>query len=201
MTGWLLSLATLSFVMSVTPGPNNILFAASGSRVGFTRSLPILAGMLGGFALVIVACRAGIGALVDESRAAETALTVMAAAYLGWLGVRLWRASGDLPDAADGSPVSWWSMATLQGLNPKTWLASLAFASGFLGANSPGGHYADLIGVTVFLLVVTFSASIWTLFGAAVRERLRPPWQVRWNRFLSLLSLATAAGLVAGVGA
>jgi len=82
-------------------------------------------------------------------------------------------------------------MALFQLLNPKTWLASFAFASGYLAANSPGGFAVDLLGVATFLLVVLISASSWTLFGAAFRTRLRPPhWRI-FNRALAVLALAT----------
>ncbi|MDQ3481727.1 MAG: LysE family translocator, partial [Actinomycetota bacterium] len=92
--------------------------------------------------------------------------------------------------AADAPVLRWMQMALFQLLNPKTWLASLAFASGYLAANSPGGFAVDL-GVATFLLVVLFSASSWTLFGAAFRTRLRPPqWRI-FNRALAVLALAT----------
>jgi len=83
-------------------------------------------------------------------------------------------------------------MALFQLLNPKTWLASLAFASGYLAANSPGeGLAIDILGVTAFLFVVFVAASLWTLFGAAFRTRLSPSnWRIA-NRVLAVLAWAT----------
>ena len=201
MTGWVASLVTLAFVMSVTPGPNNVLFAASGSRSGYVGSLPVLAGMVGGFAAVIAACMAGVGALVGSSPRAHVALTVLAAAYMAWIAVHLWReAAGDGPEPGGPSrTVTWSTMAALQAVNPKTWLAAATFVSGSLGPNSPGGRTQDLAGAVVFLGVVALSASLWTLFGSAARTGLRPGWLQRWNRLLAALSGGTALAFLWGL--
>lgn len=192
---WLASVATLSFVMSATPGPNNVLFAASGARVGYARTLPGLVGMLAGFAVILGACAAGLGQLVTRAPRAQLTMTVLASAYMLWLAHRLWTADTTRLSGASNSAalLTWWHMAVFQLANPKTWLASFAFASGYLAANSPGGITVDLVGVCVFLLVVSGSASAWTLFGAAFRSRLSSSQWRRFNRTLAVVAVATIA--------
>jgi threonine/homoserine/homoserine lactone efflux protein len=199
MIAWLAALASLALVMSVTPGPNNVLFAASGSRVGFLHSLPILLGMLGGFGAVIAASCLGVGALVGDSPEAQLVLRCLAASYMLWIGAHLWRTAPEPVSLAPARPLSWLTMATLQGINPKTWLASVAFASGFLGLNSPGGRWVDALGILCFLAVVSFSASLWTLLGAAVHNGLSPRRLGAWNRCLAVLSILTAGAMLVGV--
>jgi threonine/homoserine/homoserine lactone efflux protein len=196
VSAWLVSVATLSFVMSATPGPNNVLFAASGARVGYARTLPGIAGMLMGFAMILAACAAGVGEVVARAPRAQLAMTVVASTYMLWLARRLWTA--DTTNLAQGPNaqglITWWQMAVLQLANPKTWLASLAFASGYLAANSPGGVTVDLVGVCVFLLVVSISSSAWTIFGAAFRARRSSSlWQQRFNRTLAVVAVLTIA--------
>ena len=199
MLAWLASIATLSFVMSATPGPNNVLFAASGARVGYRRTLPGIVGMLSGFALILAACGTGIGQLIARAPRTQSAMTVVASAYMLWLAHRLWRAdpakvSGPSADSAGPGSLrllTWWQMAVFQIANPKTWLASIAFTSGYLAANSPGGVAVDLAGACLFLLVVACSASAWTLFGAAFRSRLSPSQWRRFNRVLAIVAVAT----------
>ncbi|PRX50934.1 threonine/homoserine/homoserine lactone efflux protein [Prauserella shujinwangii] len=190
--GWLASVTALAFVMAVTPGPNNVLFAASGARVGYLRTLPGLLGMTTGFAAIIAVSGAGVGALVARSPWLRLALTVGASLYLLWLAIRLWRSSGR-PASADGAGAvpGWWQFATLQFANPKTWLASLAFVSGFLGPHAPGGRAVDLLGVAWFLGVVWCAASVWVLFGAALRTRLADRHWSRFNKVLALLAAST----------
>ncbi len=187
---WLASLALLVFVMAATPGPNNILFAASGARVGYRRTVPGLVGMLAGFTVILAACALGIGALVPREPAAQTSMTGLMSGYMAWLGLRLWRAPASGPDHTEARMLTWQQMAALQLLNPKTWIACLAFASGYLANNSPGGLGVDLVGVATFLSVVLTSASLWTLFGATLRARLRPHHWRTFNRSLAVLALA-----------
>lgn len=195
MVTWLLSVATLSFVMSATPGPNNVLFAASGARVGYVRTIPALLGMLAGFTVILGACAAGLGQLVARAPTTQTAMTVVASFYMLWLASRLWSADTSAGGRQSSEPrlVTSFQMAAFQVANPKTWLASIAFVSGYLAGNSPGGVGVDVVGVGVFLFVVSISASGWTLFGAAFRARLTPSrWRV-FNRILAAAAVATIA--------
>jgi len=89
MVVWVTSVAVLAFVMAATPGPNNVLFAASGARVGYLRTVPGLTGMLGGFIVILVVCALGLGELVASTPEAQTAMTVLASCYMLWLGSRL----------------------------------------------------------------------------------------------------------------
>ena len=42
---WMLPLATYMAVMSITPGPNNVMLTASGVAFGYRRTLPHLLGV------------------------------------------------------------------------------------------------------------------------------------------------------------
>lgn len=175
MTAWLGSIAVLAFVMAATPGPNNLVFAAAGARNGYLRTIPLLGGMLVGFVGLLAIGIAGIGGLVDKAPGSRLTLTAAASIYLAYLAVRLWRATPPTETGQDADRLlTWWQMTLFQIVNPKTWLAVLAFVTGKLGQNSPGGTVGDLLGAVCFLSVVGASASLWTLFGAALRTRLRP---------------------------
>ena len=193
MLTWLGSILVLAFVMSATPGPNNILFTASGARVGYARTVPAIIGMLGGFAALLTACMLGIGGLVTRAPSAQVVMTTVASGYMAWLGWKLWRA----PFSGHSSPhtpaLTWRQMAAFQVINFKTWLAAITFVSGYLAGKSPGGLALDFVGIAAFLTVVLMSASLWTLFGAAFRMRLKPRHWRTFNRALALLALATIA--------
>lgn len=190
MTAWLGSIVVLAFVMAATPGPNNVLFAAAGARHGYLRTVPLLAGMLGGFVVLIGAGVAGVGGILAAVPGSRLAMTAVASAYMAYLGVRLWRASPEEP--GDAAPLlTWWQMALFQVANPKTWLAVLTFVTGKLGPNGPGGVAGDLAGAACFLAVVWGSASLWTLFGAALRASLAAGHGRRAMRALAILAVLT----------
>ena len=192
MTAWLTSVAVLALVMAATPGPNNVLFAAAGARDGYRRTLPLLAGMIGGFALLIGATVAGAGGVLEAVPGSRLGMTAVASAYMAYLGVRLWRASSLAEEPGqDPTLMTWWQMALFQVANPKTWLAVLAFVTGKLGPQSPGGVTTDLVGAACFLAVVWASASSWALFGAALRARLAAEGGRRVMRLLAVLAFLT----------
>src|SRR5690606_29051605 len=93
----LLPIATYSFVMSITPGPNNVMLTASGATYGFRRTLPHLLGIAAGMAIQLVSVCAGLGALFGRWPHLQTILKWAGAAYLVYLG---WRVLGAGPAQA-----------------------------------------------------------------------------------------------------
>ena len=59
----LMSFATFAAVAAFTPGPNNIMLAASGANFGFCRTLPHIFGILVGFLGLLVASGLGLASL------------------------------------------------------------------------------------------------------------------------------------------
>ena len=81
--------ATYSFVMSITPGPNNVMLTASGATFGFRKTIPHILGVLGGFSLVLFLVCAGLDAVFTRWPAIQTVLRWVGAAYLVYLGWRI----------------------------------------------------------------------------------------------------------------
>lgn len=121
---WLIYLAA-AVGLSLTPGPNGLLSLAHGVQYGFRRTIATALGGVSGFLVLIAASLAGLGALLAASEAAFTALKYLGAAYLIYLGIRLWRAPGTFADATVGRAQS-----------PKKAGPSALFRSGFLVAVS-----------------------------------------------------------------
>ena len=55
-----LPFATYSFVMSITPGPNNMMLTASGANFGYRRTLPQILGIHAGGIVLSLVCCAGL---------------------------------------------------------------------------------------------------------------------------------------------
>ena len=85
----LLPLVSFVFVASITPGPNNLMLAASGIGFGLRRTLPHIAGIAVGFAALLVVCALGAGALITGIAGAGLALKLAGSAYLVYLAIRL----------------------------------------------------------------------------------------------------------------
>src|SRR5580704_19293212 len=80
---------TYTFVMSITPGPNNVMLTAAGASFGFRRTLPHMLGIASGFSVQLLLVCAGLSALFGRWPALQSALGWAGAAYLLFLGYRM----------------------------------------------------------------------------------------------------------------
>src|SRR5881275_3523066 len=90
-----LPFVTYTFVMSITPGPNNVMLTASGAHFGLRRTLPHILGVGGGFVVQLLAVCAGLSALFARWPALQRTLGWVGAAYLLYLGPRAPRCRSD----------------------------------------------------------------------------------------------------------
>lgn len=186
----LMPLATYCFVMSSTPGPNNLMLATSGANFGYRRSLPQILGMNAGLSLMTVLACMGLGALIQAFPLVQTLLRVAGALYLLFLAWKL--SGGALGDSPQPRPVSFVQGALFQGVNPKSWIRSITLASMFMPP-SLGVPAGTLWVVTVGVLISFFSLSMWTLFGVAIRHVLTDPRKLRVFNLLMAGTLVVLA--------
>lgn len=122
---------TYAFVMSITPGPNNVMLTAGGANFGFRRTLPHMTGICIGVAIQLLATCAGLGALFDRWPQLQLTLGWAGAAYLVFLGWQLLR-SQDVQVREGARPVSLLEAVGFQFLNPKAWVMTITAAAVFL---------------------------------------------------------------------
>jgi threonine/homoserine/homoserine lactone efflux protein len=177
----LLPLITYCFVMSSTPGPNNVMLATSAALFGYKRSLPQIIGTNSGVALQTFVTCLGLGQLFVAYPLLHQLLRVGGALYLVWLAWQLsasaLRGAG-VAEARESRPMSFVQAMLFQAVNPKSWVKSVTLATVFMpaGLSAPvGALLVALVG-----LVVGFpSASMWALFGVAIRRWLNDPRKLR----------------------
>ncbi|HEX4618741.1 MAG TPA: LysE family translocator [Steroidobacteraceae bacterium] len=190
-----LPFATYSYVMWITPGPNNVMLTASGANFGLRRTLPHMLGICSGFALQMLAVCAGLGAIFSRWPHLQDGLRWLGAAYLVYLGWRLLRpagtAAGEVP-----RPVTLLEAAAFQFLNPKAWVMTLTAATLFLPrelAPAAAAAYMLLWGV----LIPAPCVLVWALFGTSLRAVLaRPRGRLAFNSAMALALGVTAVMMV-----
>ena len=162
--------ATYAFVMSITPGPNNVMLTASGARFGIRRTVPHLLGICAGFNAQLLAVCAGLAVLFSRWPALHTLLSWLGAAYLVFLGWQLLRSEARAA-AAPARPLRSHEAALFQFLNPKAWVMSLTAATLFLpGTLAPA--LQGLYMVAVMVAVGLPCMAVWAFFGSALRRFL-----------------------------
>jgi threonine/homoserine/homoserine lactone efflux protein len=187
---------TYAFVMSITPGPNNVMLTASGARFGLRRTLPHIVGICAGVAIQLLAVCAGLGALFNRWPALQLALGWAGAAYLVLLGWQILR-SGELQAREGARPVSFLSATMFQFLNPKAWVMTVTAAAVFLPREfGPVARSAYMVGITEAIGIPCIV--IWTLFGSSLQNLLGTARNRRvFNICMALALAATALAMVA----
>lgn len=187
--------ATYSFVMSITPGPNNVMLTASGANFGFRKTIPHILGVLGGFSLVLFGVCAGLDVVFTRWPELQTVLRWGGAAYLVYLGWRILR-SGEAQAAESRKPLTALEAAGFQFLNPKAWMMTLTAAAMFLprelGILTASSYMVGIMAVTNLPCI-----TVWALFGSSMRGFLaRPAGRMTFNIVLSLALVATGIAMV-----
>jgi threonine/homoserine/homoserine lactone efflux protein len=187
--------ATYSFIMAITPGPNNVMLTASGANFGFRRTVPHILGVSTGCAIQLVAVCGGLGALFTRWPVLQTALQWAGAVYLLWLGWKLVR-SGEVAERYAPQPITFLQAAAFQFVNPKAWVMSLSAVALFL----PAG--LSMLTACAYLCVMMVIINIpcittWALFGTALRGFLRRrPARLASNVSMAVALIATGVIMV-----
>ena len=102
MENYLLFILIAAAVIA-SPGPGIVLTLKNTLQYDFRGAFPGIAGVALGMLLIAVLSAAGLGLLLTTSALAFTVLKYLGAAYLIYLGIKLWRNSGQVADlSADG---------------------------------------------------------------------------------------------------
>ena len=192
----LAAIASFAFATSITPGPNNLLLAHSGMRFGFRRTLPALAGVYLGCALLLAVCGIGIASLLDAMPSARALMGVLGGAYLGWIAVKMLRATWTV--AGDDKPVTLKAATALQLVNPKLWWMC-AFTIARFAPTSSSSPEAVVIVATIFMACTVPSLFAYTLLGSSL-NRLAESGAARRgvNAALAVATMLTAVGVASG---
>jgi threonine/homoserine/homoserine lactone efflux protein len=191
------ALATYTFVMSITPGPNNVMVLASGARFGFRRTLPHLGGITLGFTAQVVLVSAGLGAFLNRFPQIRIVMQWVGVAYMFYLAVRL-LSSGPVGDSDRVKPLRTWEAAAFQLVNPKAWVMALTTASVFMP--TVGNLWMPLSLMALILVMVNFPCITgWAVFGSAIRSWLNEPRRrLSFNVIMAGLMIWTGWNMIPG---
>ena len=181
------ALVVFACVMAFTPGPNNVLLAASGVNFGFARTIPHMTGVTLGFDVLLIACGLGLGLIFAAVPDLQTVLKIAGAAYMLWLAYKVATAHQTGEGEAPARPFTFMQAAAFQWVNPK---AVLAVVSGVAIYVRPDHRWTDFsIVVAVFTVVTLLAVSLWAGFGVALRGYLKDPARARIFNFAMALLL------------
>ncbi len=190
------------FLLSLVPGPNNLLAASNGLRFGAGPAVLAVAGRIAAFVALIGLTLVGLGALLAASETAFALVKWGGVAYLAWLGIQTWRAPPLLAAAGPGTAgpsglmrLAWQELLLAAG-NPKAILIFTAVFPQLVDPSLPALPQLIAIGAT-FLATEWIVAALYALAGSRLGLlRSRARWARLPNRVFGSLFMA-AAGLLA----
>ena len=171
-----MTLATLvSFFMfalmaAITPGPNNIMLAASGANYGFRRTLPHIIGVCFGFGCLVIAGGLGVGRFLETFPQFFSILKMLALLFLLYLVWKVGTASSPKL-SPDGKPMRFHTAALFQWVNPKGVTVVISAIAAYLETASSIWQALPVM-VIVFVLVTIISACLWAFIGSSISDFL-----------------------------
>jgi len=173
-----IAFAAASSVLLVIPGPTVLLVVSYALGQGWRTALPMAIGVALGDFTAMTLSMLGLGALLATSATLFTILKWVGAAYLVYLGIKLWRAGGTLDAAPRTDAVSAAKMLghawLVTALNPKSITFFVAFLPAFL---DPKADFLTqmLVFETTFLVLAFANAFGYALVAARARRLASNP--------------------------
>lgn len=196
---WLAFLvASILFIQ--VPGPSLLFTIGRALTVGRREALLSVVGNAAGLVVQAGLVALGLGAVVAASASAYTALKLVGAAYVVWLGVSAIRHRADARTSLEepGRTPRSRGHAVRVGLvvgvtNPKTIVFFVAFLPQFTNDAGPAAAQLALLGL-VFGVLAVCSDSLWALGAGRARD-----WFARRPHRLDKLS-ASGGGMMIALG-
>lgn len=170
-----LAFALASVVIVAIPGPSVLFTIGRALSAGRRAALLTVLGNAGGILTQIIAIAVGLGPLVASSAAVYTALKLVGAGYLVWLGVQSIRHRKDFAESlAHGLPAAPASHAVRAGYvvgvtNPKSLVFFMALLPQFVDTSRPVAAQLLVLGAVFAVIALVMDGSL-ALAAARFRE-------------------------------
>ena len=191
----LISFATFAMVSAFTPGPNNVMLAASGANFGFCRTLPHIFGILVGFCSLVVAAGLGLASLFAVIPWFYNVLKVISVLFLLYLAWKIGSAGRTTTKDKD-RPLSFAQAASFQLVNPKAITVIISSVTAYTSTAENVGAEVTIL-LAVFAIVTICATCTWAVFGTAIAHLLTS--QTRLRRFNITMALLLVASLLPSI--
>jgi threonine/homoserine/homoserine lactone efflux protein len=179
-----------SLILALTPGPDMTLFIGQTLTAGRARGLAAMLGACTGLLVHSMLVAFGLSALLVASATAFTAIKIVGAVYLVWLGIQAVRHGSALTVKHGGAKERSLTQVYLMGLgvnllNPKIVMFFLTFLPQFVSAHDPHaagkllflGLYFTALGIPTCAILIFMAEK----FTAALRKSPRVMRLIDWS--------------------
>jgi len=178
---------TFMAIAAFTPGPNNIMLAASGANFGFRRTIPHMMGVTVGFGVLLLLLGMGLDQLFQRLPLVQQGFRIAALCFIAYLAWGIAHSQGNDTATTKGRPQYFLEATSFQLINPKGVIMAITVMSTFITpdfAFMP--QYITL--VVSFLVITALSVMVWAGFGIVISRFLNTPKRKRvFNISMALL--------------
>ncbi|MFI8739827.1 LysE family translocator [Stutzerimonas zhaodongensis] len=189
-----LSMAAFALASSISPGPVNIVALSAGAQFGLRPAMRHVSGATIGFTLLLLLIGLGLNELLGQWPWLAESIKLAGVAFLLYMAFRLAADDGRLNAEKPAMRPTMLYGATMQWLNPKAWLASVAGMGLFAAAGDAPSVWRF---AAIYFVICYASLACWAYAGTFLRQHLNKPARVRlFNRSMAALLVASAAYLL-----
>jgi threonine/homoserine/homoserine lactone efflux protein len=180
-------MVTFMAIAAFTPGPNNIMLAASGANFGFRRTIPHMLGVTVGFGVLLLLLGMGLDQLFQRLPLLQQGFRIAALCFIAYLAWGIANSQGNSKAASKGRPQYFLEATSFQLINPKGLVMAITVMSTFISPEFDFiPQYITL--VICFMVITAFSVMVWAGFGIIISRFLNTPSRQRiFNITMALL--------------
>ena len=184
----LFSLIIFVFVISCSPGPNNLLASYSSFNFGIKKTIPLMLGVIFGFTTMVVILDIGLITIFNQFPIIKTLIKIFGTIFVIYLAYKI-SFSKNETNNIDYNPVKFLNTFFFQFVNPKGVFAAVYAISTFV--DNGNNYIRDSIWVIfINFFFAAFSITFWCLIGKFLRNLTTSDVFIkRFNNVMSLLLL------------
>ena len=183
------------------PGPTILLVISYSLIRGRQAVFALLLGVGLGDVVAMILSFIGVGMLLQTVAIAFQFLKWIGAAYLIWLGIRMWSSTTESLELSEKTDIKVWhaimaNAFVITALNPKSIVFFLAFLPQFINSEKPFIPQSLILGST-FLVLAILSVLFYSLLASYTGQQMRLSIIHRWTNRIGGCLLIGAGGMIA----
>ena len=189
----LLAIFSFSIVMSISPGPVNIIIVTSGINHGFKKTFSFILGATIGFTLLLFLLAIGLKSILDLYADFLFYVEIIGSSFIVYMGYKIATSLGEISIENKQNKIpTFYNGFLLQWLNPKAWIACISGVSMFVNNDK-----TLFIFVLIYFVVCYLCLSFWGILGQKIAMFLSTNIRLRiFNMIMGSILIFSALLLI-----
>ena len=185
------------FVVTFTPGPNNIMSLVNANKHGYKKTVKFTLGVFSGFIIIMLMSSYFNLILFNIMPKVKIFMGIIGAMYMTYLAIKIIKSKDSEEKKGSKNLNSYITGLTMQFVNPKVILYGITVMSNFIIPYYKSNLALIIISV-LLAFVALLSTTCWALFGALFQKLLlkyRKPFNIAFGLLL-IYSAVSISGIM-----